>query len=152
MSGAISTQNTLLAAMSRSKSTTLSPSSPSSGSGNPEDDPDSIWRRRPSSAASAAAAVGGGGGNIGHIDRLGRYRSHFERAAPPSDAPGETKMSDMKSSAAAFVGSKLPKAVKRFVSSDIDAVQEELAWQMAERIVKDVCDVTMSPPPANSDK
>ena len=86
-------------------------------------------------------------GNIGHIDRLGRYRSHFERAAPPDASGSGSAVSDMKSSAAAFVGSKLPKAVKRFVSSDIDAVQEELAWQMAERIVKDVCDVTISPAP-----
>ena len=87
-------------------------------------------------------------GNIGHIDRLGRYRSHFEQAPPDaSDRKDSSAVSEMRSTAAAFVGSKLPKAMKRLVSSNMDVVQEELAWQMAERIVKDVCDVTMSPAP-----
>jgi A-kinase anchor protein 10 len=112
--------------MSRSKSTILNSSVTSTML---EEDPDSIWRR-PSSFAAAS-------GNIGHIDSLGRYRSHFE-AAPP-----DPNSSD-KSSAAAAIGSKLSKAMKRLVSNgDIDRVQEELAWQMAERIVKDVTDVTM---------
>ena len=90
-------------------------------------------------------------GNIGHIDRLGRYRSHFEQAPPDaSDRKDSSAVSEMRSTAAAFVGSKLPKAMKRLVSSNMDVVQEELAWQMAERIVKDVCDVTMSPPALNA--
>lgn len=151
VSGAISTQNTLLA-MSRSKSTILSPSS----TANPEDDPDSIWRRRPSGTSGLDPADPTSlAGNIGHIDRLGRYRSHFDHAPPDGSGGvggglgggggGGSAVSDMKSTAAAFVGSKLPKAMKRLVSNNMDVVQEELAWQMAERIVKDVCDVTMSP-------
>ena len=40
--------------------------------------------------------------------------------------------------------------MKRLVLNNMDVVQEELAWQMAERIVKDVCDVTMSPSTSNS--
>ena len=89
-------------------------------------------------------------GNIGHIDRLGRYRSHFEQAPPDTSERKDSSavVSEMRSTAAAFVGSRLPKAMKRLVSSNMDVVQEELAWQMAERIVKDVCDVTMSPPAA----
>ena len=88
-------------------------------------------------------------GNIGHIDRLGRYRSHFEQAPPDASDRKDSAVSEMRSTAAAFVGSKLPKAMKRLVSSNMDVVQEELAWQMAERIVKDVCDVTMSPAAPN---
>ena len=137
--------------MSRSKSTILNPSN--SNAPNPEDDPDSIWRRRPSSGTSGPDQ---NSGNIGHIDRLGRYRSHFDHAPPDGSGGvggglggggggGGSAVSDMKSTAAAFVGSKLPKAMKRLVSNNMDVVQEELAWQMAERIVKDVCDVTMSP-------
>ena len=126
--------------MSRSKSTILNPSN--SNAPNPEDDPDSIWRRRPSSGTSGPDQ---NSGNIGHIDRLGRYRSHLDHAPPDGSDRKDSAVSDMKSTAAAFVGSKLPKAMKRLVSNNMDVVQEELAWQMAERIVKDVCDVTMSP-------
>ena len=126
--------------MSRSKSTILNPSN--SNAPNPEDDPDSIWRRRPSSGTSG---IDPNSGNIGHIDRLGRYRSHLDHAPPDGSDRKDSAVSDMKSTAAAFVGSKLPKAMKRLVSNNMDVVQEELAWQMAERIVKDVCDVTMSP-------
>ena len=132
--------------MSRSKSTILNPSN----AANPEDDPDSIWRRRPSSGGSGLDPTSTSG-NIGHIDRLGRYRSHLEHA--PLDGPDRkdsSAVSEMKSTAAAFVGSKLPKAMKRLVSNNMDVVQEELAWQMAERIVKDVCDVTMSPSSSSS--
>ncbi len=113
--------------MSRSKSTILTTASTTS---HPDEDPDSIWRR-PSSLA--------GGGNIGHIDRLGRYRSHCERAPT---GPGGGSVSDK---AAAAIGSKMARAMKRLVTNDIDSVQEELAWQMAERIVRDVTDVTLSP-------
>ena len=43
--------------------------------------------------------------------------------------------------------------MKRLVTNDMDSVQEELAWQMAERIVSDVTAVTMSPTGPNpSDK
>ena len=143
--------------MSRSKSTILSPSN----AANPEDDPDSIWRRRPSGTSGLDPADPTSlAGNIGHIDRLGRYRSHFDHAPPDGSGGvggglgggggGGSAVSDMKSTAAAFVGSKLPKAMKRLVSNNMDVVQEELAWQMAERIVKDVCDVTMSPSSSSS--
>ena len=133
--------------MSRSKSTILNPSNVA----NPEDDPDSIWRRRPSSGGSGLDPTSTSG-NIGHIDRLGRYRSHLEHAPPDGSdrKDSSSAVSEMKSTAAAFVGSKLPKAMKRLVSNNMDVVQEELAWQMAERIVKDVCDVTMSPSPSSS--
>ena len=50
-------------------------------------------------------------GNIGHIDRLGRYRSHFEQAPPDSSDRKDSTVSEMRSTAAAFVGSKLPKVI-----------------------------------------
>lgn len=85
-------------------------------------DPDSIWKRKSHSIV-----------NIGRIDGLGRYTSSFEK---PPIMTSSASSDSIKSSS-----SKLTRAVKRLVSSEIDEAQEEMAWQMAEMIVSDVMEV-----------
>lgn len=42
-----------------------------------------------------------------------------------------------------FSESRITKAVKKFVNLDEDKSKEEMAWQVAAMIVKDVTNVTM---------
>lgn len=71
----------------------------------------------------------GGVQNIGEVDRLGRYKSRYQPLVE-----NEEKKQTM--------SSKLGRAMKRLVHSDIDKMKEDMAWQMAEMIVKDILDVT----------
>lgn len=67
---------------------------------------------------------------MAYVDHLGRVTIDFE---PEPDKRRESRIS---------------KAVKKLVSWEEDKNQEDMAWKVAERIVKDVCSVTM----ADSDK
>ncbi|XP_050077148.1 A-kinase anchor protein 10, mitochondrial [Anopheles maculipalpis] len=84
--------------------------------------PDMLWRRRSSPVA---------GLTFGRIDALGRYERDFDIAEPPS---GDDRWSR----------NRIKKAVRKLVNLPEDKAQEELAWQVAEMIVKDITNVTMS--------
>lgn len=78
---------------------------------------DHLWRRKQTSIT-----------NIGFVDSLGRYRSDFE--APP-DVSSISQNQPM--------GSKISKVVRRIITnSEVERGKEELAWQMAGMIVRDV--------------
>ncbi|XP_064460446.1 A-kinase anchor protein 10, mitochondrial-like isoform X2 [Ornithodoros turicata] len=76
--------------------------------------PDSLWKR------SLAGKL-----QMAYVDHLGKVTTEFE---PEPDKK---------------TGSNLTKAFKKLVNWDVDKAEEELAWQVAEMIVKDVCAVTL---------
>ena len=112
----VSTQNTLLAAAS-----VTPPKSKADPAAGVDLDPDSLWRRKRHSVV-----------NIGRIDELGRYQSSFEK---PPTAQGKKKSAE---STVKIV----PQAIRRLVSSDVDKMQEEMAWNMASMIVADTMSLT----------
>lgn len=77
---------------------------------------DSLWQRKRQD-----------GLNLGRVNSLGRFESKFE---PDPDKREK---------------SVLKKMVNKFVPSSTQ-VEEEMAWQIAHMIVKDVTDLTMAPP------
>lgn len=83
--------------------------------------PDLLWRRN-------SAAIGL---SFGRVDALGRYERDFDIAGPP--------LSDDR-----WNRNKIKKAVRKLVNLPEDKAQEELAWQVAEMIVKDITSVTMN--------
>ncbi|XP_054272025.1 A-kinase anchor protein 10, mitochondrial-like isoform X2 [Macrosteles quadrilineatus] len=78
-------------------------------------DPDLIWRRRHHDR----------GLSIGRIDQLGRFETDIE---PEPDKKSE---------------SRITRVVKKLVNKDEQKAQEEMAWRVAEMIVKDVTNLTM---------
>lgn len=78
---------------------------------------DSLWQRKKYDGLS-----------LGRINSLGRFESKFE---PDPDKKDK---------------SVLKKMVSKFVPTNTSKVEEEMAWQIAHMIVKDVTDLTMAPP------
>lgn len=78
---------------------------------------DSLWQRNRYDGLS-----------IGRVNSLGRFESKFE---PDPDKRDK---------------SVLKRLVSRFVPANTSKVEEEMAWQIAHMIVKDVTDLTMAPP------
>ncbi|XP_050529193.1 A-kinase anchor protein 10, mitochondrial [Daktulosphaira vitifoliae] len=76
---------------------------------------DSLWRKRQQSGLS-----------FGRVDPYGR----FERNIEPD--PDKNKESGIK------------RMMKKFVNKDGAKIQEDMAWQIAEMIVKDVTSITMA--------
>lgn len=77
--------------------------------------------------------------SFGRVDALGRFERDFEWEDSASGLSGCAG-----GGAEESAGSKLKKAVKKLVHMPEDRVQEELAWQVAEMIVKDVTDITLN--------
>lgn len=84
-------------------------------------DPDLLWRRSSLSH----------GLSFGRINALGRYERDFEM-----DNEQEERWS------LSAGGTKLKKAMRKLVNLPEEKVQEEIAWQVAEMIIKDVTNVT----------
>ncbi|CAG9783798.1 unnamed protein product [Diatraea saccharalis] len=78
---------------------------------------DALWQRKKNDGLT-----------LGRVNSLGRFESKFE---PDPDKKDK---------------SVLKKMVSRFVPSVTSKVEEEMAWQIAHMIVKDVTDLTMAPP------
>lgn len=93
--------------------------------------PDLLWHRSNSNNLK-----------FGRVNALGRYERDF---ISPSDAlhkmPANSAMSGNK--LLSLSGNKLKSAMRKLVNLPEDNVQEEIAWQVAEMIVKDVTSVTM---------
>lgn len=84
--------------------------------------PDALWKRNLAGKLQMA-----------HVDHLGKVTTEFE---PEPDKR---------------TGSNLTKAFRKLVNWDVDKTEEDLAWQVAEMIVKDICTVTLCPGPASQD-
>lgn len=82
------------------------------------DDPDLLWRRNTLPGLS-----------FGRIDALGRYERNYETA------PAAVGNVD---------SSKLKQAVRKLVNLREDSAQQEIAWQVAEMIVKEITSVTLN--------
>lgn len=97
-------------------------------------DPDLLWRRNSTN-----------GLKFGHVTELGRYERDYDMT--PCD-----KTNSIVSGASGNIdanqiiqntGNKIKRAVRKLVHLPEECMQEELAWQMAEMIVKDVTSVTL---------
>lgn len=77
-------------------------------------DPDSLWKRRQQSGLS-----------LGRINSLGRFERDIEQEPSKKEE------------------SRLTKVVKKLVNLEEDKAKEEMAWQVAEMIVKDITNLTM---------
>lgn len=119
----ISTQNTLLA-METTKIRSASTSDMQIDSRQIYN-PDLLWRRRNSVA----------GLSFGRISSLGRYEREFEEIDSIKTEQNWSLVNG---------GNRLKKAVKKLVNLPEDKVREEIAWQVAEMIVKDITNVTLS--------
>jgi A-kinase anchor protein 10 len=85
--------------------------------------PDLLWKRH---------STGGNGQlSFGRVNALGRYERDFDM-----------ELVEEKGTLASG-GDLLKKAVKKLVHLPENEVQEEMAWQVAEMIIKDITDVTM---------
>ncbi|KZC06303.1 A-kinase anchor protein 10, mitochondrial [Dufourea novaeangliae] len=76
-------------------------------------DPDSLWKRNKYSLS------------VGYVDDLGRFITEIE--------PDPKKKSE----------SRLTRAVKRLVNMEQDKAKEELAWKIAEMIVREITSLTL---------
>ncbi|KAJ9578104.1 hypothetical protein L9F63_025041 [Diploptera punctata] len=77
-------------------------------------DPDSLWRRRHQASL-----------NFGRINEMGRFESDVE---PEPDRKEE---------------SRITRVVRKLVNMEEDKAKEEMAWQIAEMIVKDITNLTL---------
>lgn len=86
--------------------------------------------------------------SFGRVNALGRFERDFdwdEGAAGGGGAAGSAGCGGgLGGMVEESAGSRLKKAMKKLVNLSEDRVQEELAWQVAEMIVKDVTDITMN--------
>lgn len=82
-------------------------------------DPDSLWKRRKARRLS-----------FGRVNELGRFETDVE---PEPDRKGE---------------SRLARAMRRFIHLEENKTKEEMAWQVAEMIVKDITSITLAQPNA----
>ncbi|XP_067625020.1 A-kinase anchor protein 10, mitochondrial [Eurosta solidaginis] len=94
--------------------------------------PNLLWRR--------SYSTGGGGLKFGHINELGRFERDFEAVDALSN---ELASGGKHSWSLNFSGNKIKNAMRKLVNLPEDKVQEEIAWQVAEMIVKDVTNVTL---------
>lgn len=108
-------------------------------------DPDMLWRRKGSN----------GGLSFGRVDELGRYERDFELPTEKSYIPQSKSAFQLKShsidvddphSIVELNGaqSKFKNVMRKFVHLQDDEMQQEIAWQVAEMIVKDVTSITLS--------
>lgn len=84
--------------------------------------PDALWKR------SLAGKL-----QMAHVDHLGKLTTEFE---PEPDKK---------------TGSNLTKALRKLVNWDADKTEEDMAWQVAEMIVKDICSITLCPNATSDD-
>lgn len=118
----ISSQNSLLAMDSLSRVKVRPSSSDMHIESKQLYNPDLLWRRRNSDI----------GLQFGRINSLGRYERDFEMEPANNKSPFQLKESRIK------------QAVRKLVNLPEDKVQEEIAWQVAEMIVKDITNVTLN--------
>lgn len=82
--------------------------------------------------------------SFGRVNALGRFERDFDWEEGSSSGGQGGASGCGGSHVEESAGSRLKKAVKKLVNLTEDKVQEELAWQVAEMIIKDVTDITLS--------
>lgn len=99
-------------------------------------DPDMLWRR-----STTLAQTHTNGLSFGRVNAYGRYQREFEPNPAHHDTFHNTSLTN--------ASNRLKKVVRKLVNLPEDKVQEEIAWQVAEMIVRDVTSVTMQINPSN---
>lgn len=115
----ISSQNTLLADGTKKKIHATQAGGNMQIDSRQLNNPDMLWRR------NSIAGL-----NFGRIDSLGRYERDFDME------PGHEKVLTK--------GNKIRQVVRKLVNLPEEKVQEEIAWQVAEMIVKDITNITLN--------
>ena len=137
----ISTQNTLLAMDSRKKTKSTDLHIDSRHIYNP----DLLWRRQSI------------GLSFGRVDSLGRYERDFDLPSSNSNnsistsksafqlqsAPGDDVDEILEKSKWNSTQNRIKNAVRKLVHLPEDSVQQEIAWQVAEMIIKEVTNITL---------
>ncbi|CRL01096.1 CLUMA_CG014429, isoform A [Clunio marinus] len=137
----ISTQNTLLAGLDHKKNkntTDLHIDSRQLA------DPDLLWRRKSSV----------NGLFFGRVDAFGRYERDFDLPSGSTSIPSSKSLFHLQRSSIDVddpqtlleldsTQNRFKNAVRKFVHLPEDSVQQEIAWQVAAMIVKDVTNITM---------
>lgn len=93
-------------------------------------DPDMLWRRSFIHHNNNHPGL-----SFGRVNAFGRYQREFELNPAHHDTFHNTSLTN--------ASNRLKKVVRKLVNLPEDKVQEEIAWQVAEMIVKDVTSVTM---------
>lgn len=139
----ISQQNTLLACVDRHQKGQHHPSTHFSDLPSISIDskelmcPDLLWQRSHNSSVGEPL-------KFGHINSLGRFERDFLTPSDALSAAGQRPcLQQQWSSFVADGGNRFKRAMRKLVNMPEDKVQEEIAWQVAEMIVKDVTSVTM---------
>lgn len=142
MSRSISTQNTLLAGLDNKKnknSTDLQIDSRQLA------DPDLLWRRKNSV----------NGLSFGRVDAMGRYERDFELPSSSTTIPSSKSAFQLHNGSIDVddpqallelnsAQSRFKTVMRKLVHLPDDTVQQEIAWQVAELIVRDVTSITMA--------
>lgn len=118
-SNTISSQNTLLADGTKKKMHTTQAGGNMQIDSRQLSNPDLLWRRNSIAGLS-----------FGRVDSLGRYERDFDME------PGHEKVLTK--------GNKIRQVVRKLVNLPEEKVQEEIAWQVAEMIVKDITSITLN--------
>lgn len=137
----ISAQNTLLAGLDHKKNKNATDLQIDSRHFN---DPDLLWRRKNSMNRLS----------FGRVDAYGRFERDFE--LPTSSAStiptsksfqlqsGSIDVDDPQSLLDLNAQSRFKNVMRRFVHLPDDSIQQDIAWQVAEMIVKDVTNITLN--------
>lgn len=130
----ISTKNTLLAMESVKKRKSGSTASDMCIDSRQMHDPELLWQRNSMTK----------GLKFGRVNAFGRYERDYDMI--PFDRNHPTQIggnNDNLDSILHNTGNKIKRAVRKLVHLPEQCMQEELAWQMAEMIIKDVTNVTL---------
>lgn len=98
-------------------------------------DPDLLWRRNSI----------GGALKFGHVNEMGRYERDYDMTPCDktnfhvSNGSGNIDANQIIQN----TGNKIKRAVRKLVHLPEQCMQEEIAWQMAEMIVKDITSITL---------
>lgn len=142
VSRSISTQNTLLAGLDHKKNkntTDLQIDSRQLA------DPDLLWRRKNSM----------NGLSFGRVDAFGRYERDFELPTGSNSIPTSKSSFQLQNGSIDVddpqalldlnsAQSRFKNVMRKLVHLPEDSVQQEIAWQVAEMIVKDVTSITLN--------
>lgn len=114
-------------------------------------DPDMLWARHEltptNDTATCKGATTSGGLSFGRVDALGRYERDFDLDPSVAHRPNDTSKHNTRPMATT---SKFRRVVRKLVNLPEDRAQEEIAWQVAEMIVRDITSVTLNGQPGGT--
>lgn len=113
-------------------------------------DPDLLWSRHEVTTNNDSISKGAAtttGLSFGRVDALGRYERDFD--IDPNHPNSNSNSSKHTTRPMATTTSKFRRVVRKLVNLPEDRAQEEIAWQVAEMIVRDITSVTLNGQPGS---